>query len=355
MLPLGIGFWETIMNLSFKRAFAIFALIGLTACAPGNMFDGEGSGEVIAPETPLVVADGEYPTRMNQVSVGQPHLTSAQLPAVFETVDAEPNCRMPRPSRDAKLAYVYTYGGGVKTPLHYIADGADAEQIAARMAFTKEVAKQVAREGGFVEGAVARQFASFAKGNSVEWATRVDVLVTETEAPVFLVLTSYNAILWNIQLAPGAQIDGIVVSAYEGGAIANGASAPRTGFMGFDGSPNRSCRLDGRGKPVPTEVRIAGAKDLNPDFDPRGYKERWDAEYRDAQKFFSVDLRQKIGKSPTWLLNDARGNSFQAVLVGPTPNEPFVQQPVTRLQVPSYVAPYWGTRKGAFKYFGLDS
>lgn len=343
------------MAVNFKRAFAIFSLIGLTACAPADMFSGEGSGERIAPETPLVVADGASTTLMNEVSVGQPNLVSAQLPAVFETVDAEPNCRMPRPGRDAKVAYVYTYGGGVKTPLHYIADGEDADQIAARMALTKEVAKQVSREGGFIEGAVARQFASFAKGNSVEWATRVDVLVTETEAPVYLVLTSYNAILWNIQLAPGAQIDGIVVSAYEGGAIANGTSARRTGFMGFDGSPNRSCRLDGRGKPVPTEVRIAGAKDLNPDFDPRGYKERWDAEYLDAQKFFSVELRQKIGKAPTWLLNDARGGSFQAVLVGPRPEQPFAQQPITRLQVPSYVAPYWGTRKGAFKYFGLES
>lgn len=343
------------MVMSFKRALAILALIGATACSPADLYSSEGSGEKIAADTPLVVADWQSPTRMSQVSIGQPDLVSAQLPAVFETVDADPNCRMPRPSRAAKVAYVYTYGGGVKTPLQYIADGADAAKIAARMAMTKEIAKQVSREGGFIEGAIAREFAGFAKGNSVEWASRVDVLVTETEAPVFLVLTSYNAILWNIQLAPGAQIDGIVVSAYEGGAIANGTTARRTGFMGFDGSPNRSCRLDGRGKPVPSEVRIAGAKELNPAFDPSGYKERWDAEYREAQKFFAVDLRQKIGKAPTWLLNDARGESFQAVLVGPVPSEPFAQQPVTRLQIPSYVAPYWGTRKGAFKYFGLDS
>lgn len=342
------------MTFNFKRALAVFALLGLTACAPGDMFSGEGSGELIAPDTVLVVADGQSAAVMSQVSVGQPDLNSAQIPAVFETVDAEPNCRMPRPSRDAKVAYVYTYGGGVKTPLQYIADGEDAALIAERMALTKEVAKQVAREGGFIEGAIAREFAGFAKGNSVEWATRVDVLVTETEAPVFLVLTSYNAIMWNIQLAPGAEIDGVVVSGYEGGAIANGVSPRRTGFMGFDGSPNRSCRLEGRGKPVPSDVRIAGAKDLNPDFDPRGYKERWDAEYRDGQKFFSVDLRQKIGKAPTWLLNNARGGTFQAVLVGPVPTLPFQQQPVTRLQIPSYVAPYWGTRKGAFQYFGLD-
>jgi|GEM_PF-398559 len=342
------------MAIKLKSVLTIFALVGMTACAPASMFNGEGSGEVIAPETPLVVADGQGTTLLNQVAMGQPNLVSAQLPAVFETVDAEPNCRMPRPSRDAKLAYVYTYGGGVKTPLHYIADGADAEQIAARVALTKQVAKQVAREGGFVEGMMVRHMADMSKGNSVEWAKRVDVLVTETEAPVFLVLTSYNAILWNIQLAPGAQIDGIVVSAYEGGAIANGVTARRTGFMGFDGAPNRSCRLDGRGKPVPTEVRIAGAKELNPNFDPRGYKERWDEEYRDTQKFFAVDLRQKVGKTPTWLLNDARGESFQAVLVGPVPTEPFAQQPITRLQVPSYVAPFWGTRKGALDYFGLS-
>ena len=342
------------MNQRFKLILAFAAVLGISACAPGDMFSGEGSGEMIAPETPLIVTEDQSLTLMSQVSIGQPDLVANQLPAVFEAIDAEPNCRMPRPSQVSKVAYVYTYGGGVKTPLQYIADGEDAELIAARIALTKEVAKEVAREGGFIEGAIAREFAGFAKGNSVEWANRVDVLVTETEAPVFLVLTSYNAILWNIQLAPGAKLDGVVVSAYEGGAIANGASARRTGFMGFDGSPNRSCRLDGRGKPVPSADRIASAKDLNPDFDPQGYKERWDAEYRDGLKFFAVELRQKIGKTPTWVLNDARGESFQAVLVGPVPDAPFQQEPITRLQIPSYIAPYWGTRKGAFQYFGLE-
>lgn len=338
------------MGINFKTLFASCALASAAACSPSV----EGSSELIAPDTPLVVADDQTSTLMSQISTGQPDLVSTRVPTIFETVDAEPNCRMPRPSGAAKVAYVYTYGGGVKTPLHYIADGADAELIAARMAITKEIAKEVARQGSFIEGAIAREFAGFVKGNSVEWVKRIDVLVTETDAPVFLVLTSYDAVLWNIQLAPDAVIDGIVVSAYEGGAIANGVSSRRTGFMGFDGSPNRSCRLEGRGKPVPSDVRIAGAKELNPDFEPSGYIERWDEEYRDGQKFFSIGLRQKIGKTPTWLLNDARGGSFQAVLVGPVPETPFQQQAITSLQLPSYVAPYWGTRQGAFKYFGLE-
>ena len=182
----------------------------------------------------------------------------------------------------------------------------------------------------------------------------MDVLVTETKAPVFLVLTSYDPILWNVQLAPGAEIDGILVSAYEGGAIANGVSEKRTGFMGFDRAPNRSCRLKGRGKPVPSSVRIAGAKDLNPEFAPTLYKARWDQDYQDGRKYFAVDLARKFGKDPDWILTDSKGESFQAVLVGPVPNTPFKQQPITKLQIPSYVAPYWGTRKAAFKYFKMD-
>ncbi|MEM9574990.1 MAG: hypothetical protein AAF870_07165, partial [Pseudomonadota bacterium] len=63
---------------------------------------------------------------------------------------------MPQASRSAKLAYVYTYGGGVKTPLQYVADGDDAERIAAQIARTREVAEEVAREGRFVEGTLAR-------------------------------------------------------------------------------------------------------------------------------------------------------------------------------------------------------
>lgn len=332
----------------FKAALWLFAL---TSCGTGG---GQGSGEAIDPMAPVVVAKGQTPVTFGQVSIGQPNLASSEMPAQFEAIDADPNCRMPRPTQSAKVAYVYTYGGGVGTPLQYIADGDDAAEIAARIARTKKVAKQVAREGSFVQAALAHEAAGFVKGNTVEWATRVDVLVTETQAPVFLVLTSYNAVLWNIQTAPGAKIDGIVVSAYEGGGIANGVDAKRTGFMGFDGAPNRACRLEGRGRPVPSEVRAASALALNPNFDPSSYKSQWDDEYRAGQMFFAQTLPRKIGKKPTWLLNDARGGSFHAALIGPVPAEPFQQQAVTRLQIPSYVEPFWGTRKAAFKYFGLE-
>lgn len=338
-----------------KLAFILagLAALGLAACSPEAMFDGETSGNIISPDTPLVVSEGKPAALMGQVSTGQPSLVNAAVPAVFEAIDAQPQCRMPRPKGNAKVAYVYTYGGGPKTPLHYIADGANAEQIAQRIKLTKEVAREVAGQASFEASMIAREAASFARGNAIESASRVDVLVTETDAPVFLVLTSYDPVLWNIQTAPGATIDGIIVNAYEGGAIANGVAARRTGFMGNRGAPNSACRWKPRGRAIPTEERIAGALELNSRFDAAGYRDQWDGQYREDMKFYRQDLPIKLGQRPTWLLNDAKGGPFQAVLVGPVPDAPFEQQPITKLQIPSYVAPYWGPRRLAFKYFGM--
>lgn len=332
-------------------------VIALTAWLSGcseAMLNREGSGEAISPEQRVVTEDGVAMPVLAEVASGQPHLSAAVPPPAFETVDADETCRMPRPSSGAKVAYVYTYGGGVKTPLQYIADGGNAEAIKARMEMTRAVAKEVSRTGSFEQQAIAGEYAKFARGNAVEWTTRIDVLVTDTSAPVFLVLTSYNSVMWNIQRAPGVEIDGIVVSAYEGGAIANGVDERRTGFMGFDGSPNRSCYLKGRGRPVPVEDRIASAREMNPDFEAARYREQWQAEYRAGMDFFRMDLPRRFGKAPDRVLANARGETFKAVLVGPVPDMPFEQQPITRLQVPSYIAPYWGTRGGAFEYFGLE-
>ncbi|MEM9574989.1 MAG: hypothetical protein AAF870_07160 [Pseudomonadota bacterium] len=59
----------------------IFAVIG--ACAPTG-FDRAGNGKKIAADTPVMVADGENQTLMEQVSIGQPLLNSNEMPAPFD-------------------------------------------------------------------------------------------------------------------------------------------------------------------------------------------------------------------------------------------------------------------------------
>ncbi|MGB3627717.1 MAG: hypothetical protein WA989_17965, partial [Henriciella sp.] len=260
------------------RLVLVTLTVLLSSCSEA-MLKAESNGRQIPPDYPLMVASGADPAILQQVSGGQPNLVNSGAPTDFEFVDADPNCRMPRPSSRAKLAFVYTYGGGEKTPLQYVADSKNAGQLQSRIDRQRLIAGSMS-DSSFEQSAMASQAAAFARGNSVEWVTRIDVLVTETDAPVFLVLTSYNAVMWNIQTASGADIDGIIVSAYEGGAIANGVDERRTGFMGFRGAPNLSCYLKGQGQPATVETRIAGAKELNPDFDASRYRDRWAEEYK---------------------------------------------------------------------------
>ncbi|MEM5516765.1 hypothetical protein WNY37_07375 [Henriciella sp. AS95] len=332
---------------------ALIALtVSLSSCSEA-MLKSASNGNQIPADYPVAQVDGAPASTVGQVATGQPVLTNKAAPAPFEFVDAEAKCRMPRPSGNARVAYAYFYGGGVKTPLQYVADANRAEQLQQRIRLSDQIADEMG-SSSFDSAALAREAAAFAKGNAVEWLTRVDVLVTETDAPVYLVLTSYNAVLWNIQTAPGVEIDGIVVSAYEGGAIANGVDPKRTGFMGHRGAPNRSCYLDGQGRPVTVEARIAGAKDLNPDFDATRYRDRWAEEYRQGLAFFRTELPRKIGKRVEWIITQGPKDGTKAILVGDVPAEPFQQQPITKIQLPSYVWPYWGDRRSAYKYFGLE-
>jgi hypothetical protein len=158
---------------------------------------------------------------------------------------------------------------------------------------------------------MANEFANFRMSNKIEWAHKVDVLVTETKQPVFLYLASYDPILWNIQLAPGAKIDGIVINAYEGGIIANGVDASRTAIMSHKAMLGQKCP-DAK-SPVPGH----------------------------------------LGRKPDIYIDRiSGGGEFRAMLVGPVPAQPFTPQPVTRLQISAIAQPFWGGREAAFRAFG---
>ncbi len=313
----------------------------LVASACGN-----SGGNSIAPSTPLVVVDGQAAITYEQVTSGTSSLSPSILPATPEIIPTSTSCRTPKASSDARIAYVYTYGGGFRTPLHHIDRKDTPEAIAERVRMIQDRKKKA-------KTAMQREALNMAIGNAVATSHQIDVLVTETEAPVFLYLTSYDSVLWNIQRAPGARIDGVVVNSYNAGAVANGVQASRTGLVSFDNSPGKKCYVSDPGRVIPVEDRIASAKQLNPNVDLSRYKEQWEQEFRDSNRFYRQEIKKLAGKHPEWILNDARGSKFNAVLVGPAPTKPFEGQPVHKLQIPSHITPYWGTRKDAYKAFGL--
>jgi hypothetical protein len=307
---------------------------------------GDAGGKSMPASTPLVVDDGQAALSYGQVTTGTPALSMSDLPAQPEVVRTNTSCRTPKASANARAAYVYTYGGGVSTPLQHINRIDTPETIAERAAMVRERRKNA-------KTAIQREALNTFIGNAVNTAHQIDVLVTETDAPVFLYLTSYNSVMWNIQRAPGVEIDGVVVNSYKAGSVANGVEAARTGFISFDNSPGKKCYVSAPGRIIPVEERIASAKKLNPNVDLTNYKDQWEQEYRSANKFYRQDLKRLIGKRPEWVLNNARGGKYNAVLVGPAPTEPFQGQPIDRLQIPSHITPFWGSKKDSYKAFGL--
>lgn len=329
-----------------RTILASITLLGLAAC---DAFGGASSP--IPPETLLAVTDGQPTMAYGQAVSGQIAFDKARPPVPFETLDA--NCRKPRARPGAKAAYVYTYGGGIHVPLHHVNFRDTPAQAEKRARAIREI-KGGLPKGSFAQNAVMKEASGFMAGNAVEWSSRIDVLVTETEAPVFLYLSSYDPILWNLQLAPGAEIDGVVVNSYDAGVIANGVDPARTALISFDNSPAPKCYVSAPVRAIPVAQRIAAAKKINPDFNPKPYLKEWEEDYRKGQRF-DAEVMQLIGKRPDWIITrSANGAGINAILVGPQPVAPFALQPITRLQIPSHITTFWGSRKDAFKAFGLE-
>ena len=90
------------------------------------------------------------------------------------------------------------------------------------------------------------------------------------------------------------------------------------------------------------------------DFDPSRYRQQWEEDYRKGQGF-NAETARLIGKRPDWVITgSADGNGVKAILIGPPPAAPFALQPVVRLQIPSHITTFWGSRRDAFKAFGLE-
>lgn len=74
-------------------------------------------------------------------------------------------------------------------------------------------------------------------------AKPVDVLVTETRKPVYLVLSGQQPVLWMLHLAEGAQIEAIAVIGGSAQAIANVPEGVEVRFVITQSSWQRSCAV----------------------------------------------------------------------------------------------------------------
>ncbi len=215
--------------------------------------------------------DGGQPAlKLGDVAVGRFSPAVKERPASFEPIPARPRCGLPRPSNGAEIVRTYSYGGGSWSPLY-----------------------SVERRGELVMGSRNTRPAR--------------ILVTETEKPVFLFLTSYDDRLWIIDVAPGATLDGVAISGYEHQAVLADIDPKRIGFATFRGQSD--CTII----PKPRHVRGSGSvAGLN-----QQQMEKMQDQRREDMKYDQW-MASRIGK-PTI---EYFPSTLAALLVGPRPAQP---------------------------------
>ncbi len=278
--------------------FDLFLTLSLSACKPETFSD----GEIIKPDAPVALAGTMSTIQYATVTKAQPKLSALNTPSGIEAVLPTMNCRLPLPRRNAKLVYVKSYLGGVNTP----------------MSVTRESHEQ-------------------------KMFKRVDVLVTATDKPVFLVLGSYQPVAWHVQTAPGVRIDGVISNGYYGSVIFNGADERRTAILSFH-SPDRNCILRLTDFPRSPALIEKSLRDQGSTRHITAQNKRiWQAEYKKAKENYDADIRKHLKRRPD--ISIETFHKTAAVLVGPRPSVPFEQKSLHKMQILAGDEYTWGGKK----------
>lgn len=223
----------------------------------------------------------------------------------FVEVAISPRCAMPRAGGSDHIGYVYTYGGGHKTPM-------------------------------------AHAFKATGQGGEA-YHKRIDLVVTRTDKPVYLLLDSYNALMWNIVAAPGAQISGVGVMSYEGSSVLGVPEGVDVGFLAFRGVSNKGCFNRDRGSALTARERAEKAFEFNGYEATSNDMRNWAQDYKNGNIWRNQWVPRTFGGTIDEYFSP-RSDDGYVVYVGPKPDQPFEMPPILTVHVPDTVHPAWGTR-----------
>jgi len=145
----------------------------------------------------------------------------SDAPARLVAASLSGGCTLPKPSDGAEVVYVEIYAGYDDAPLFFV---------------KHDDIKEVRR---YIEATHSRP--DLERMVKVNAAKQVDVFVTETEKPVYLVLAAYDQTIWSLQIADGVELDGIAVLGYEPQALAHAPANVRVAYAVYDKSPQQRC------------------------------------------------------------------------------------------------------------------
>jgi len=240
---------------------------------------------------------------------------ASAAPAKFEPTHLSGSCYLPPPSDNAEIVFVEVYSGNETMPLHFV--GNDEMD---------DLRSYIERQGGRPD--IDRLLESSA-------ADQIDVFITETDRPIYLVLAAYDETLWSLQLADGVQLDGIAIIGYEAQALAHKPGRVLAAFAVVDDSPQQHCAVTPR-RPVNENWRI-----LHREREGQTNLTRTLDEARRGHSAFRSWLATRIGYP------DRTVDAYQTshVLIGPKPENRMQYRPLTGAEViyAPTATPVWGT------------
>jgi len=212
LATLGIAF--AVLRFDLLQAFLPTAQDSVTGAEPGlpalavakdgpgqYLFDGP---EGLRAEGPIAALVGNHPVFIDDVITGYRTRIASDIPAEVTTIRPISGCRLTPPAKGTIVGHATAGQSGLALPLSTYGD---AELAAAVQLFV---------DAYRAEGAAP---AATAEGPGYE---AYDVAVTETRAPVYLVLeNAAGNRIWNIHLAEGARIERVVLLGGDQAGIAN--------------------------------------------------------------------------------------------------------------------------------------
>jgi hypothetical protein len=145
-------------------------------------------------EGPIAAGPGNWPVLISDVITGYTTRVSEDFPAEITTIRPISGCRLTPPLEGSEVGHATAGSTGLALPMLTYDD---ADLAAAVQDFVNRY-----RETG-TAGDIATQALAYEV---------YDVAVTETRAPVYLVLESASRnLIWNLHLAPGVRIERVIL------------------------------------------------------------------------------------------------------------------------------------------------
>ncbi len=295
---------------------------------PGSNVMKDDYGAVYFP--PAVTTDLATRVYWAQELVEDYRRPGTRMPTLLAPSALDGACGFPAPSPEALVAFVEIHGGKHETPLFLV----NREDIAAMR--KAELSPDSGAAGEPPHPAELVRSASVGQ---------VDVFVTETTRPVYLMLAAHDETLWSLQLAEGARLDGVAVFARRPQALANAPEDARLAFTVRDGSQQRRCFIPPQ-RPVDETWRVLEKVETETEIAGTSFRYLVEKATREHAAF-----RSWIGKHirpPDTAVSAYRTGH---VLIGPKPARRQAYRPLEGATVlfSANAVPVWGENSDAEK------